>query len=268
MNRLQSLPKFGLAAYGAAAIILGVFGFVWQDFAVNWQRVPYGFQGRAGLACAVAACELLAGVAILSRRFARAGAMLLTFVYAIFTTLWVIQALKAPAIYDSWGNVFEEFSLFAAGLAACATLAPPGSRWAGKAHRVARIYGISAISFGVDHIVYWRAASTWVPAWLPPGQVFWIFFTAICFLLAATAILSGIRARLAAALLTAEILGFEIFVWIPRFIAGPHDHFNWSGNAINLAMMSAAWVVADAFSTSPPQTKTASAPANAIQIPH
>jgi hypothetical protein len=41
MNRLQSLPKFGLAAYGAAAIILGVFGFVWQDFAVNWQRVPY-----------------------------------------------------------------------------------------------------------------------------------------------------------------------------------------------------------------------------------
>ena len=256
MNARPSSPKLGLAAFGAAAVILGLCGFIWRDFAVNWQRVPLGFPGRTELACVAAACELLAGVAILTRRFARAGAALLTILYAIFTTLWVIQALKAPAIYDSWGNVFEEFSLFAAGLAACAMLAPPGSPWAGKAHRVARIYGISAISFGVDHIVYWRGASTWVPAWLPPGQVFWIFFTAICFLLAAAAILFGIKARLAAALLAAEILGFEILVWIPKFIAGPHDHFNWSGNAINLAIMSGAWLIADAFSTAP-ATRTA-----------
>lgn len=251
MSTRHSWPKLGLAAYGASAVILGLCGFVWRDFAMNWQRVPYGFTGRTELACIVAACELLAGIAILARRFARAGVALLTVLYAIFTALWVIQALKAPAVYDSWGNVFEEFSLFAAGLAACAMLAPPGSRWAGKAHRVARIYGVSAISFGVDHIVYWRGAATWVPAWLPPSQVFWIFFTAICFLLAAAAILSGIRARLAAALLAVEILGFEIFVWIPRFIAGPHDHFNCSGNAINLAILSGACVIADAFSSSP-----------------
>jgi len=38
---------------------------------------------------------------------------------------------------------------------------------------------------------------------------------------------------------------------IPKFIAGPHDHFNWSGNAINLALMSAAWLIADAFTTPP-----------------
>jgi uncharacterized membrane protein YphA (DoxX/SURF4 family) len=261
MNSRDSLPKFGLAAYGATAVILGVVGFVWRDFATNWQRVPLGFPGRTQLACVAAACELLAGIAILSRRFARAGAALLTILYAIFTTLWIIQALKAPAIYDSWGNVFEEFSLVAAGLAACAMLAPPGSHWAGKAPTVARIYGISAISFGVYHIVYWRGAATWVPAWLPPGQVFWIFVTAICFLLAAAAILSGIRGRLAALLLTAEIFGFEIFVWIPKFIAAPHDHFNWSGNAINLAMMSAAWVIADAFIAQPQPAPTQSAAA-------
>lgn len=257
MNSRDLLPKFGLAAYGATAVILGIVGFIWRDFAVNWQRVPPDFPARTGLALIVAACELLAGLAILSRRFARIGAAVLTFLYAIFTTLWLIQALKAPAIYDSWGNVFEEFSLLAAGLVACAMLAPPGSSWAGKAPRVARIYGLSPISFGVDHIIYWRGASTFVPAWLPPGQVFWIFFTAICFLLAAAAILTGIRARLAALLLTAEILGFELFVWIPKFIANPHDHFNWSGNAINLAMMSAAWLIADAFAAPPqpaPQT--------------
>src|SRR5271167_4389968 len=119
MSSRNSFPKFGLIAFGATAVILGLIGFVWRDFATNWQRVPLGFPGRTQLACVVAAFELLAGVAILSRRFARAGAALLTLLYAIFTALWVIHALKAPAVYDNWGNLFEEFSLVAAGLAAC-----------------------------------------------------------------------------------------------------------------------------------------------------
>ena len=78
--------------------------------------------------------------------------------------------------------------------------------------------------------------------------MFWAVAAAVDFLLAAAAILSGIQAGLAARLLTAEIMGFEIFVWVPKFIAAPHDHFNWAGNAISLAMVAAIWVVADAFS--------------------
>ena len=35
MTSRDSLPKFGLAAYGATAVILGIVGFVWRDFAVN-----------------------------------------------------------------------------------------------------------------------------------------------------------------------------------------------------------------------------------------
>ncbi len=65
MNSRNSLPKFGLAAFGATAVILGIVGFVWRDFAVNWQRVPPDFPARTLLAYVVAACELLAGLAIL-----------------------------------------------------------------------------------------------------------------------------------------------------------------------------------------------------------
>ncbi len=261
MANRRPMPRLGLCVFAGAAIFLGVVGFISADFATNWQRVPLGFPGRTGLAYLAAACELLGGAAILSRRFRRAGAALLTVLYAIFTALWVIQALKAPGIYDSWGNVFEEFSLVAAGLAATAALTPPGSAMAGKAVRFARIYGVCPISFAVVHFVSWRGAATWVPAWLPPGQVFWIFATAVCFLLAAAAILTGIRASLAANLLTAEIFGFEIFVWIPKLVAGPHQHFNWAGNGINLAMMAAAWAVADTFSAA--RSATASGPATA-----
>jgi hypothetical protein len=77
--------------------------------------------------------------------------------------------------------------------------------------------------------------------------VFWAYFTTIGFFLAAAAILSGIMAPLASRLVTAEILGFEILVWFPKLLAGPHDHSNWAGNAISVALSGAPWVVADSI---------------------
>jgi hypothetical protein len=66
-------------------------------------------------------------------------------------------------------------------------------------------------------------------------------------LLAGNAILSGILATLAARLLTAMIFGFGALVWAPALFAQPHVHIVWGGNAINLALMGAAWVVADSI---------------------
>lgn len=88
---------------------------------------------------------------------------------------------------------------------------------------------------------------TWIPKWLPPSQMFWAYVTTIGFFLAAVAILAGIMAPLASRLITAEIVAFEILVWIPKLIAGPHDHFNWAGNAISVALSGAPWVVADSI---------------------
>jgi hypothetical protein len=54
-------------------------------------------------------------------------------------------------------------------------------------------------------------------------------------------------APLASRLLTAEIVGFEILVWIPKLLAGPHDHFNWAGNGICIAIAGATWAVSDSI---------------------
>jgi uncharacterized membrane protein YphA (DoxX/SURF4 family) len=86
-----------------------------------------------------------------------------------------------------------------------------------------------------------------VPKWLPPGPLFWAYATTICFFLAAAAILTGIATPLAARLLTVEIVGFQLLVWIPKLVTGPHQHFNWAGNGINLAIAASAWVVADSM---------------------
>ena len=54
-------------------------------------------------------------------------------------------------------------------------------------------------------------------------------------------------APLASRLLTAEIVGFELLVWIPKLLASPHDHFNWAGNAICVAIAGATWAVSDSI---------------------
>ncbi len=243
----RSMPAMGMRAFGVAAIVLGAAGFAWGDFATNWQRVGPNVPYREALAYFTAAFETITGLAMLWRRTARAGALMLTILYSIFTLLWVIQVCAVPLVYDGWGNVFEELSLAIGGAVAYASLAPSGSLLAGKDGLVARLYGICPISFAIVHLINLAGVATWVPKWLPPGQMFWAITTATCFLLAAAAILSGIQAGLAARLLTAEIMGFEIFVWAPKFIAAPHEHFYWAGNAISLAMISAIWVVSDAL---------------------
>jgi uncharacterized membrane protein YphA (DoxX/SURF4 family) len=240
--------NLGTCFFGGAAIFLGISGLAWRDFATNWQRVEPTVPHRALLACIAAGCEIAGGVAIVWRPTARAGAVLLTLLYGIFVLLWVVQVCKAPLVYDSWGNVFEELSLVLAALVVFAAASPRGSMAARSEAVTSRLYGFCCISYALAHFIYLGGATGFVPSWIPPSQKFWAVTTAVCFVLAAAAILSGVKAALAALLLTAEILGFELLIWGPKLIAAPHNHFVWAGNGINLALMGAAWVMADSFS--------------------
>ena len=175
---------------------------------------------------------------------------MLAILYSIFALLWVPQILGSPQVYDVWANFFEEFSLVIAGAVAYVSLAPPDSMWAGRTAQISRLYGICVISFALEHLFYISGTASFVPKWIPPGQLFWAIVTAVFFLLAAIAILSGILAGLASRLLTAMIVGFEVLVWAPKLFGSPHVHFSWAGNGICLALAGGAWVVADSINES------------------
>jgi uncharacterized membrane protein YphA (DoxX/SURF4 family) len=253
--------NLGIYVYAAGAIFLGLLGLASGDFATTWQHVDPKVPFRELLAYLTAVIEFAAGLALLWRRTARAGALTLTVVYSIFTLAWVPKYLENLRDFDPLGNVFEEFSLVVAGAVLFASISPAGSFVSRREPLFARLYGLSAISFGVGHIYYMPGLLSWIPKWLPPSQMFWAYVTTIGFFLAATAILSGIMAPLASRLITAEILGFEILVWIPKLLAGPHDHINCAGNAICIALSGAPWVVADSICQAAKRapTRTASA---------
>jgi uncharacterized membrane protein YphA (DoxX/SURF4 family) len=267
MQNPSRASNLGIYAYAIGAIFLGLLGLASGDFATTWQRVGPNVPFREPLAYLTAFIELAAGLALLWRRTARAGALAITVVYSVFALIWVPKMLETWHNYDPTGNFFEEFSIVAAGAVLFAWLSPAGSAIARRESLFARLYGLSAISFGVVHIYDMPGLLTWIPSWIPPSQMFWAYVTTIGFFLAAAAILSGIMAPLASRLLTAEIVGFEILVWIPKLIASPHEHFIWAGNGICIALAGAPWVISDSFYRAAKRVPVCAKPVTEIRTP-
>jgi uncharacterized membrane protein YphA (DoxX/SURF4 family) len=240
----------GRHVYGLAAVAFGIITLVWHDFN-NWQQIQAlgNVPHREILVYIAAAIEIFGGVAIQWPRMARVGAFALGSIYLIFALLWVPRIVAEPRVFDRWGNFFEQFSLVSAALIVYASFSPSDSeRRATTAHLGYLFFGICVVSFTTEQLLYLSATAAFVPKWIPPGQMFWSITTTIAFALAAIALLSGRSALLASRLLTAMLIGFGLLIWLPAPFADPHKIINWAGNAQNLAITGAAWIVADFLS--------------------
>jgi uncharacterized membrane protein YphA (DoxX/SURF4 family) len=250
----------GRHVYGAAAVAFGVITLVWHDFN-SWQQIRAlgNVPHREILVYAAAAIELCGGVAMQWRRTARVGAFVLGAIYLLFALLWVPYIVATPQIYDPWGNFFEQFSLVSGALVVYGSIvygaiayAPLGQRNSARSATVARIgyfcFGICVVSFTLEQFIYLSGTAAFVPKWIPPGQKFWAITTTVALALAALALLSGRSALLASRLLTAMLVGFGLLVWLPALFADSHKLINWAGNAQNLAITGAAWIVSDFLS--------------------
>jgi uncharacterized membrane protein YphA (DoxX/SURF4 family) len=235
--------------YGLSAIVLGLVGLVWGDFASVWQPVPKSLPGRTALAYAVAAVFLVAGLAMQSRRTVRLGTLTVTALYGVGVILLHLPAVVTqPSVFVLWSGIAEQLALVAGGLLAYAFGAPSRTE---NTYRLIKgsqyLFGVCLIFFGLAHLFYLKQTAEAVPAWIPPGQVFWAYATAAGHFAAAIAILTGIATRIATVLLAAMFIVFGIFVHAPAAFADPHTHFNWAANAINFGLIASAWAIAASY---------------------
>jgi len=240
------MMQIGNRIYGAAAIALGIVGLVWGDFAAVWQPVPPETPAYVILAYVAALLQCGAGAALQWRRTAAAGALVLAALCTIFALLWARRLFEHPEIFAIWLGVAEQIALALGALAVYVCQRPADERFALQLSFACRlVFGLCLVVFGVAHFLYVTETAAMVPAWLPPGPRIWALATGAAHLLAGLALLSGIRALLAARLLTAMFVGFGLLVWLPQLFSTPHEHMPWAGNAINFFLIGAAWAVAD-----------------------
>ena len=232
--------------FGASAVLLGVIALMWYD-SDTWQTLrqiwslPFG----TSIGGCLMLVQIAGGIGMQFPRTARLASIVLGILYLLFSLACIPGILAAPAIYFHYGSFFEQFSALCGAIALYAATEPNAAR-AGASGRVARLgIGVCAISFTLSQIIYPGATADLVPKWIPPSQMFWAILTTIAFGLAAIAILIHRQARLALRLLTLMLALFGVLVWIPRLIAHPEAHLNWSEFGLTFLITGAVWMVAD-----------------------
>lgn len=237
---------YGRIVFGASAVLFGVIALMWHD-PDTWQtlqqlwRLPFG----AVIGGCLMAAQIAGGIGMQYPRTAHLASTILVVVYLLFSLACIPGILAAPGVYAPYGSFFEQFCLLSGVLALYAATGADGAR-AMMPGRLARLgLGACAISFTLSQVFYLRFTASLVPKWIPPNRMFWAILTTIAFALAAIATLLNRKARLAIRLMTLMLALFGVVVWIPRLIAHPEAHGNWSEFALTFLITGAAWMVAD-----------------------
>jgi hypothetical protein len=237
---------YGRIVFGASAVLLGVIALMWYD-ADTWQTMARIWKLPLGMAiggCLMAA-QIAGGLGIQHPKTAHLASTVLAIVYLLFSFACVPGIVHSPGVYAAYGSFFEQFAALSGAIALYAATETNASR-AKTFGRAARLgMGASATSFTLSQIIYFGVTADLVPKWIPPNHSFWTTLTTIAFGLAAISLLINRKTRLAAQLLTLMLAMFGILVWIPRLIAHPEAHFNWSECALTFLITGAVWVVSE-----------------------
>jgi hypothetical protein len=237
---------YGRIVFGASAVLFGVIALMWYD-PDTWQTLSQIWSLPFGtiIGGSLMMVQIAGGIGMQYPRAARLASIVLGVLYSLFSLASIPEIITAPAVYAHYGSFFEQFSLLCGAIALYAATEANAAR-AAAFGRVARLgIGVCAISFTLSQIFYLRVTADLVPKWIPPNQIFWATLTTIAFALAAISILINRQARLAIRLMTLMLALFGVLVWIPRLIAHPEAHLNWSEFGLNFLITGAVWMVAD-----------------------
>ena len=228
--------------YAVGAILLGAVGICFHDFAMQWQPVPAGIGMRTQLAYLAGALLAIGGALILTPRLERAGALLLT----VFIGLWML-ALNLPAAIASASHIGSwnspaEITFMATGALALFASGVSGSSRPLLLQTARVLAGASAIVFGLAHFNYIDFTASMVPGWIP-YKTFWAWATGAGHLAAGLALVSGIKARLAAGCEAGMMGSFVVLLHLPRVIAAPDQHVEWIMLGVSTMLTGAALLV-------------------------
>ncbi|HET7923187.1 MAG TPA: DoxX family protein [Gammaproteobacteria bacterium] len=237
---------FGLVLAG-----LGVLGFMFDDFALVWQRVPAHVPARGVLAYLSAAIELLTGLGLLYRPTVSLACRVLF----PFLLLWVVL-LKVPALFlapgtlNSWAGFGEIGIVLAGGWCLYSMNAGEWDRRhlgfvvGAKGLRAARVLFIVCLPLiGLVHLVESGPVAAFIPAWLP-FRLALAYITGAASFAAAAGLLLGIWPRLAATLETVMLGCISVLCWGPLLSTGRTAN---TAFLISWAITLGAWLVADTY---------------------
>jgi uncharacterized membrane protein len=248
-----SLPRFGHIPFEGRylyAAMIALFGAIWLlsgNFVDVWQPVSDAFPARQAVVYGSGLAFLASAAALLYRPTARIGAIVPIIVFLLFVWRWVTRIILLPAVAGTWSGCGEEFIPVLAAILILATDPVSGSapRFIVTACRI--LFGLFAVAFGLLHFEALQQTADMVPGWIPGSGEFWARATGVAHAAGGVALILNVRPRLAARLLAAMYLMFELVIWIPKLFVTPDQPITWTGNAVTVVLAASALVLADAM---------------------
>jgi uncharacterized membrane protein (UPF0136 family) len=233
---MRNLSDIGRIFYGISIAVMGLVTIYDHDF--PYMLIPAGRSWLVGheiVAYISGALLILAGVFIaFAKKTLPVSLLLGTALLAIFCFYFIPYQLMASPRYmhfGQWENAAKELALAGGAfvIAGCFSrkFMPVG----------VILYAITIISFGIDHFLFAREASDYIPSWIP-GHLFWMYFTGSALLGSGIAIILKIRPGLFAALLGGMIFVWFIILHVPRVIASPSAYI---GSEVTSAFIALAY---------------------------
>jgi uncharacterized membrane protein len=250
--RTASQVLFALTMMG-----VGVIGLIDQNFASVWVGVPQAFPGREVLVYACALVALATGAGMLAKRTAAPAALLLLLYLSVWTIAFKGQFIvRAPLEEGTYQSIGENAVLIAAAWVLYGSfLRRGGSKvnvFTGEAGiRAAYVlYGLGLVAFGLSHFFYLDLTAPLVPKWLPQ-PMFWAYLTGAIYLATGLALIIGIGARLAAAIVAAQIALITLLVWGPMVLSGDLTPMHWQETVESWSLTAGALVLATSLEAGP-----------------
>lgn len=205
-DRAVRVGSMGHAVFAWTMIAVGILGLIKVDLTVVWQPLPMGAPAREILAYICSFILLASGAGLLWRRKAAAAGRLLLAVLLTWLLVFRVPSLFRSLAVDVYWSVCKTAVIVAAAWVLYACFAPDWDRQhlrfatGSTGLRIARaLYGLAIIPFGLAHFAYLKHTADLIPGWLP-AHVAWAYLTGGAFIAAGIAVLTGVYARLAAAL--------------------------------------------------------------------
>jgi uncharacterized membrane protein len=241
--------KLGIRLLGLGSVAGGVLDLIYGEFEAAHQPIQAlgdHIPGVRVLAYVTGLWLVAGGLAIQWPRSRRAGAIALALIYSCFAAFQIPRFWTAPALLGSSWRLFVGLvtgpCVQLVPVAACVLVVAPS-----RTRAVRYTFAICAIVFGLEHLANPADVATMIPAWMPLPGTWWAVVTGICFVAAGVAFAARRFDVLAARLLAAMFGVFSALSLVPLVVAAPHDHVAWGGNAVNLAIIGATWLFADAI---------------------
>jgi uncharacterized membrane protein len=214
---MGNLSNIGRIFYGIAMAAMGLLTIYYRDFPYFLIPPKHSWiTDHVLLVYLAGALLFLAGACIVIEKKRMPVSLVLgTVLLAIFCFYFIPYELMSSSNYmhfGDWENAAKELALAAGAIVAA------GCK---KFIRLGVVlFAITIISFGIDHFLYAKEASDYIPSWVP-YHLFWMYFCGLALLASGIAILLNIKPRLSAALLGTMIFIWVVILHIPKALGAP-----------------------------------------------